>query len=379
MIATAYRLFSRDSKGKIRVWWMEQLGEKYRTNSGVEGGEIVTSEWSTAESKNEGKKNSTSSIQQAAKEIDAKYKKQLKSGYFKDIKDVDQKFFIEPMLAKHYTAYKDEIDFSSGQWVLQIKLNGNRCIATKEGLFTRTGEKYVSVPHISKALENVFKKHPDAVLDGELYNYDMRQQLNELSKLVRKTVHITNEDYELSRKAVQYYIYDGYGFNGMSESVSYDKRKGWIDDNLRKINGCIEVLKNQSIFNADQFNRYYQTYINDGEEGGILRNALGGYEHKRSKNLLKVKPEDDAEFTIREIAEGNGNWKNKAKIITVKGDKGLIFDATFKGSMEDATQCLKEKAKWIGRKVTINYFGFTGLGTPNYAQFNYRNCIKGDR
>tara|TARA_R110000868_G_scaffold32231_1_gene117458 strand:+ start:1213 stop:2352 length:1140 start_codon:yes stop_codon:yes gene_type:complete len=379
MIATEYKLFSRDTKGKVRVWWMDQQGERYRTNSGLQDGEIVTSEWTVAEAKNAGKKNETSSISQATKEVEAKYKKQLKSGYFKSIKDIDRKTFVEPMLAKQYKDYKEDIDFSKGQWVLQVKLNGNRCIATKDGLFTRTGETYTSVPHISKSLESFFNSNPDAILDGELYNYDLRQQLNELSKLVRKTVHLTPEDFAQSKKLIQYYIYDGYGFNGMDESVSYDKRKKWIDDNLSKCNECIKVLKYQSIFNKDSFNKFYQTYINDGEEGGILRNALGGYEHKRSKNLLKIKPEDDAEFKIIDIQEGNGNWAGKAKIISVKMSNGEVFDATFKGSMEDAAICLKEKSKWIGKTVTINYFGLTGLGTPNYAQFNYRNCIKGDR
>jgi DNA ligase-1 len=379
MIATEYKLFSRDTKGKVRVWWMDQQRERYRTNSGLQDGEIVTSEWTVAEAKNAGKKNETSSISQATKEVEAKYKKQLKSGYFKSIKDIDRKTFVEPMLAKQYKDYKEDIDFSKGQWVLQVKLNGNRCIATKDGLFTRTGETYTSVPHISKSLESFFNSNPDAILDGELYNYDLRQQLNELSKLVRKTVHLTPEDFAQSKKLIQYYIYDGYGFNGMDESVSYDKRKKWIDDNLSKCNECIKVLKYQSIFNKDSFNKFYQTYINDGEEGGILRNTLGGYEHKRSKNLLKIKPEDDAEFKIIDIQEGNGNWAGKAKIISVKMSNGEVFDATFKGSMEDAAICLKEKSKWIGKTVTINYFGLTGLGTPNYAQFNYRNCIKGDR
>lgn len=44
-----------------------------------------------------------------------------------------------------------------------------RCVATKNGLFTRKGEKYISVPHIEEALKPFFDKHPESVLDGELF------------------------------------------------------------------------------------------------------------------------------------------------------------------------------------------------------------------
>jgi hypothetical protein len=54
-------------------------------------------------------------------------------------------------------------------------------------------------------------------------------------------------------------------------------------------------------------------------------------------------------------------------------------NASFKGSRENALICLKEKHKWIGQKVTIYYNGLTGLGIPNFAQFDYNNSIKGDR
>ncbi|NBT09009.1 MAG: hypothetical protein EBS98_09435, partial [Chitinophagia bacterium] len=144
---------------------MEQNGSKYRTIAGLQNGEQVTSEWTVAEGKNQGKKNETSSVEQATKEIEAKYKKQKKTGYFDDINSVDDMSYIEPMLAKLYKDYSNKIDFSEGEYILQCKFNGMRCVATKSGLFTRKGEKYLSCPHIEKSLAPFFEKYPDAVLD----------------------------------------------------------------------------------------------------------------------------------------------------------------------------------------------------------------------
>lgn len=92
-----------------------------------------------------------------------------------------------------------------------------------------------------------------------------------------------------------------------------------------------------------------------------------------------VEPEDDDEFVITAINEGSGNWAGKAKIISLRAKNGDEFDATFKGNMADATTFLKEAKVWIGREVTVKYNGFTGLGTPQFAQVDYNNITKGDR
>lgn len=370
-------LYTRDSLGNVRVWYMEQDGDKYRTISGLVEGEKVTSEWTVAKPKNKGKKNETTGEQQAASEVESRYKKQKKTGYFDKIGDVDTAQYVEPMLAKLYKDYHDEIDLGKGEWILQTKYNGMRCIATKDGLFTRKGEKYVSCPHIEEALAPFFKEHPQAVLDGELFNSKFRQQLNEISKLIRKTVHITDEDLKRSRELVHYYIYDGYGF-GLDKDHPYHERKQWIDSNVIGNYTHAAKVEDFELKGKPDLDRHYQSLVDEGHEGAILRHRMMKYEHKRSKNLLKVKPEDDDEAEIVNISEGTGNWSGTGKIITLKWN-GKEFDATFKGTQEQGTQFLKDKGKWIGKKVTFLYNGLTGLGTPNYARVDINNCLKLDR
>lgn len=370
-------LYSRDSLGNIRIWKMEQAGSKYRTTAGLQNGEQVTSEWTVVEGKNQGKKNETSSIEQATKEIEAKYKKQKKTGYFSDINSVDDMNYIEPMLAKLYKDYSDKIDFSEGEYILQCKFNGMRCVATKHGLFTRKGEKYLSCPHIEESLAPFFTKYPDAVLDGELFNNDLRQQLNEISKLIRRTVNISQDDLERSEKLVRYYVYDGYDF-GISKDCCYKERKKWIDTNVVELYKYIMPVKDYPIYSESDLDKYYSGFIDDGHEGVMLRFSNMGYEHKRSKNLLKVKPEDSEEAIIIDIKEGTGNWSGTGKTITLDWN-GKIFDASFKGSYEEAVRFLKERKKWIGQNVEFLYNGLTGKGTPNFARVDGNNCLKLDR
>lgn len=114
-------LYSRDSIGNVRIWLMEQSDNKFRVTAGLQDGEKVTSEWTTTEAKNAGKKNATTAVEQATKEIEARYKKQIKTGYFEDIADIDTARYVEPMLAKLYKDYCDEIKLDKGKWLLQTK------------------------------------------------------------------------------------------------------------------------------------------------------------------------------------------------------------------------------------------------------------------
>lgn len=375
-------LYSEDSIGNTRIWFMEQSGNKYRTHSGIKNGQIVISEWTVASPKNVGKTNKTTGEDQATAEINARYKKQLKTGYVDNENQTGDSYYIEPMLAKLYKNYATDIDFSKEMWGLQCKFNGMRCIATKDGLFTRKGEKYISVPHIEDSLKPLFKKHPHAVLDGELFNNDLRQQLNEISKLIRKTKHITSDDLAQSKKLVKYYVYDGYDFNSdtylFDYPAPYTNRKSFIDGNIIDDYEYLVEVKTIIIKNQKHLDEEYQKLIDDNQEGGILRKMNAPYEHKRSKNLLKVKPEDDDEGKIIDIKEGTGNWSGTGKIITLEWNN-KTFDGTLKGTYEEGVELLKNKKKWINKTVTFLYNGLTGLGTPNYARVDIKNCIKGDR
>ncbi|NBT58376.1 hypothetical protein EBT16_06290 [bacterium] len=372
-------LYTRDSLGNVRVWYMEQEGDKYRTTSGLLDGEKVTSEWTVAKPKNVGKRNETTGEQQAAAEIEARYKKQKKTGYFEDVKDIDKAQYVEPMLAKSYKDYAEKIDFKSQQWGMQTKYNGICCIATKDGCFSRKGEKFLSVDHIRNCLAPFFEKHPKSFIHGELFNDAYRDRLNEIVKLCRKTVNITKEDIAKSKSLISFYVYDGCIVEaGLDQSSPYFKRKEWIDENLiSNYNCCVEV-KTEIIRDKDHLDSFFKEKITRGDEGLILRNMNMIYEHKRSGNLLKYKPIDSDEMMILNVTEGSGNWKDKAKNITVRTKEGLIFDAVFKGDMKSAEDFLKNADKWIGKEVTVQFFGRTGLGCPQYAQIDINNCFRAD-
>lgn len=366
-------LYGLDSSGKVRVWYYEVQGDKYRTTSGLLEGKTITSAWTQAFETNAGKANSRSPEAQAVEEANAKYEKKLKTGYFERLEDVKVWEHL-PMLARNYKDLS-ELDFRRGLWLGQCKYNGHRCIATKDGLWTRKKERIVSVPHIEAALSPFFVKHPEAMLDGELFNEDLRQQLNRLSSLCRKTAP-TPEDLAESEAIVRYYPYDGYGFCKTTRQTGYSARKRLIDQLEGKI-PYVKTVDSVVILSEEHFDAYYEELLQEGHEGAVLRRTHGTYQNdKRTADLLKRKPDDEEEFRIVKVEEGSGNWAGFAKIIWLSDDGGKEFKASFKGTQEQAAEVLQNKEDWEGRVVSIKFNGRTGLGTPNFAQLDYNNCCK---
>jgi len=305
-------LFARTNTGAVQTWIIEVEGNKYRTHYGQIDGAIQITEWTLCAGKNTGKKNATSAEDQAVKEAKSTWKKKKESGYFENINDIDGIGFTEPMLAKSYDDYKDELKYPVYS---QPKLDGIRCVVKKDGMWSRNGKPIVSAPHVLVALKPFFDKFPNAILDGELYADKFANDFNAICSLVKKTKP-TPEDLTESAKNIQYWVYD------------------WI------------VQKTFSDRNAD-----ITTYL--------VNNNDGPYENKRSKHLLKRKEFQDREFKILDIVEGVGNKSGMAGNMVFKNHKGIEFHSNIKGNREYLKELLKNKNKLIGKSATVKYFNLT--------------------
>ena len=112
---------------------------------------------------------------------------------------------------------------------MQPKLDGVRCLFTKDGAFSRTGKQFMNVQHIEKMLNHFFKTCPWTVLDGELYNHDLRDDFEKIISLVRKQKP-TDKDRAEAHKMIQYHVYDYTGKDYESnEGLLYKERLDGID------------------------------------------------------------------------------------------------------------------------------------------------------
>jgi len=340
-------LFARTNTGAIQTWTIEVDGAKYRTHYGQVDGAIQTTEWTLCEGKNSGKKNATSSEDQAVKEAKATWKKKKESGYFDNIKDIDESSFTEPMLAKNYDDYKDELKYPVYS---QPKLDGIRCVVKRDGMWSRNGKPIVSAPHVLVALKPFFDKFPNAILDGELYADKFANDFNAICSLVKKTKP-TVEDLAESEKNIQYWVYD------WIVQKTFSDRNSDITTYLVN-NNVVRRVPTHLVDTITHLNELYEKYVDEGYEGQMVRTD-GPYENKRSKHLLKRKEFQDSEFTILDIVEGVGNKSGMAGHMVFKNHKGIEFHSNIKGDRQYLKELLKNKNKLIGKSATVKYFNLT--------------------
>jgi len=387
-------LYKLTTTGATQSWAIEVEENKFRTISGQLDGKKIINNWTVCEGKNTGKANATTGEEQALKEAEAKHQKKRDKGYRLDIDNIDKKKFYEPMLAQDFKnknrqneviADLQQVDGGTvGTIFSQPKLDGIRCIAMREGLFTRTGKPITAVPHIHEALKPLFEKYPNATLDGELYNHAYKDDFNKIIHLVRKQ-NLTEEHLAESKEMIQYWIYDAPvigkdnprpSSNGVySEKDYFSDRTSVLDAQFanlgldgRSLHGepnPLVIVETIEIHSREQLDRCYEDYVGEGYEGQMIR-LDGPYENKRSPKLLKRKEFVDEEYTILGYEEGDGNRTGTVKHFKFKNKNGKEFKSNVKGSFEYLTELLEKADKLIGKEATVKYFNLTPDGIPRF-------------
>jgi DNA ligase-1 len=350
-------IYKKTKTGATQEWTIEVVGNKYRTHSGQVGGAITTNEWTVVYGKNVGKANGTTDKEQCMKEAVAKRTKKLESGYFEDVNNINEQQYFEPMLADKWEDRKDKIEYPIYS---QPKLDGIRCIVTKDGMWSRNGKPIISAPHIKESLNDVFKHYPNLILDGELYADKFANDFNAIVSLVKKTKP-TTDDLKQSAKYIEYHVYDLPSVDDVFSVRGIDLDKLMLDFNF----DCVKRVETHVVNNEDEVVQWYEDYIERGYEGQMLRTD-GKYENKRSKNLLKHKSFIDEEFTIIDIVEGEGNRTGTAGYFVFETAEGKPFKSNVKGTWEETAKMLKDRKKLIGKEATVKYFNLTPDGIPRF-------------
>ena len=375
-------LYKRDTKGNIREWTICVNGNKFWTEGGIHGMKMNVAKPTSCTAKNIGHSNETSPEAQAQLEAKAKWDKKLRGGYFRNISDVDNKKFYEPMLAHNYKDRADEVKFPVYS---QPKLDGIRCVTRLEKgevvVRTRNGKLIEAIPHITNELKKFLQSNPEIILDGELYNHDFKDNFNKITSLVRKQKPVrsaSDTDNSFIKKqdkwtqslvesecAIQYWIYDCPKIAQAKEAVPFSLRFTTLQNILQE-KSCIKLVPTAEIMGQASLNSMYQEYLRDGYEGQMVRKDMG-YEQKRSTSLLKRKEFQDAEYKVIDIEEGNGNRQGTAKNLTLIDPKTLQeFNSNIKGNFEYLAEIFNNKEDYIGKLATIKFFEYTPDGIPRF-------------
>jgi len=350
-------LYKKRSDGGTQEWHIEVEGNAFRVTSGKQDGKKVTAKWTYCQGKNLGKANETTDEEQAQLEAQAKWQKKLDGEYTDSIGSVGELTYVKPMLAKKWEDYENKVQLPVHT---QPKLDGIRCIATKDGLKSRTGKEIIAVPHIFESLQPFFAEHPDVILDGELYCDKFDNDFNAICSIVRKSARLTEEDFEKA-KVIEYHVYDM-----VDTTMSFSERTDFIDDNfLVNSFDYITPVYTVCVSTKDELDELYGQWQEQGYEGQMIR-LNEPYENKRSKSLLKRKEFQDNEYEILGVEEGSGNRSGTVGYFNFVTPEGVAFKSNIKGNFEYLTELLENRESLIGKQATIKYFRLTPDGVPRF-------------
>lgn len=380
-------LYKRDKNGKIRIWSIVYNDNSYWTISGIyPDGKMQTTVPTFVVQKNVGKANETSLQEQVEKEVASKIQFQLDHGFTYEIPSEEKQF--EVSLADKYSdrQEKGKLNFP---YICEDKLDGIRAyiqqIDNKIVIKSRGHKEFVSVPHIKEAMfiKEFFAEYPNAILDGELYNHELKHDFNKIVSLVKKTKP-KEKDLEESANLVQYHCFDSYYPD--EPFLTYKERKNRVTAIMNSIpysyEDCVVLVGNDcKITDEVVFNE-----VNNEEEVEmqLINSLLCGYEgimlkkdvpyfFGRSFDMLKYKKFHDTEYLIVDFEEGKGNLSGVAAAVICATESGEKFKAGVTGNQDYARNLFKNRLNYVNKLATIKYQELTPIkdgkgGVPRFGK-----------
>ena len=285
---------------------------------------------------------------------------------------------IKPMLA--YPVSNKPIDWQLQRVYIQPKLDGVRCLIQAEftdvfkdlkvKAYSRTGKEWKNIQHILDELEPFFNKYPDVVLDGELYNHDLKDNFEKIISLVRKQKPNPVDRHE-ARLLTQFHCYDMY-------SPDFDHNFNIRDEFIMEtIDGEYEhtvTVDTEEVFDMEDAKKYHVENLALGYEGSIVR-LNTKYQQKRSHSLRKFKDFSDAEATIVGYLDGKGKRTGTLGKFIMQDDEGNQFGCPpGKGyTYKDLADMLSNIHLYMGQRATFTFFERTKAGSYRHPLFK---CIR---
>jgi len=277
----------------------------------------------------------------------------------------------KPMLA--YPVSDKPINYED-KIFMQPKLDGVRCVIQYEQVdhfsrpikyevkaYSRTGKPWLNIEHILFNLKPWFALNPHIVLDGELYNHDLRDDFNKIISLVRKSKP-TDQDRLDAEKMIQFNCYDI-----IDESLTFEERNLFIRDNVPR-NHCVYHVNTVYAYDDKHAKANHKINLDNGYEGSILR-TNDKYACKRSHNLRKFKDFHDAEATLTGWVEGKGKRIGTIGKFTAVDSEGNAFGMPVMDKFKILQANFETMKDWVGETATFTYFERTKANSYRHPLF----------
>lgn len=347
-------IYKKDSNNNIRYLLVEAVNGQLITTSGILGSENPVIQIKNCQPKNIGKKNETSSEEQAVAEMHALLIKKLDKDYSNTIEEAKEDLVILPMLANEYSKHSKKIKWGVDKVFVQPKLDGMRCLKQGSELISRQNKEITTMNHISSQLPHIAD-----IIDGELYLHGEGFQTNmQYIKKYRKGLS----------ERISFHVYD-LVLPDLNFEDRYLLLKSILD---QEISNHIKLVDTYEIKSEEELKKYHDMFISEGYEGTMVRISKSGYKISgRSSELLKYKDFDDQDIIVKDIIPCKNETDWGEVIFDWPGAKGHragdnILGSSTRMSHEQRKEILLNKKNYIGKKAELRFFGLSDTGVPRF-------------
>lgn len=348
-------LYKKSAKtGAVQQWSVYSLGNVVLVTQGQVGGALQ--EYSTiCKGKNSGRANATSDSEQATKEAQAKWEKQLKKGYVEDPSGESQ--IKLPMKVNEYQKHKNKIKFPC---TISPKLNGVNSefrYQPRTEFLSRGGELYPEPP--AQAVEEMMKLCD--TLQTNSLNYEIYKHGKWLQDITG-AVKAPHNHPELHSE-LEYHVFDLPQEGILEKSIWSDRCKKLTEysDALEcMVFEYVRVVPSVVCNSHEEIEKWMHYYLLQGYEGSVIRNMDGVYEYNtRSYDVLKYKIPKSAEFLITSYFTDKLNQP-----VFWCQSEGGAFKVKPKGTKAQRQQILEDADNWVGKYMTVEFEMYSKDGKP---------------
>lgn len=290
--------------------------------------------------------------------------------------------FSKHMLAKPANKIPVEAINKVPYWYASMKIDGVRCaiyyhnneICTASrggGDYNCSMYQFITHP---KLIE-FFSKHPNIVLDGEIYKHGW--SLQKISGEARKCETMNGSD------DLEFYIYDV-----MLPNISFENRlsilknikselnlefnpsRVWEKEDLR-----MQIVPQERISGYDNIKKLHDQYVSEGWEGVVIRDPNKEYGFgKRTNAMIKIKEYRDDCFKVVGIEYGLRPIEDMVFILITKN--GKTFKAKPFGDLQQKTEYYNNfNEKYLNKIGECKFFYYSDDGVPLQPNFK---CFRDD-
>lgn len=251
-----------------------------------------------------------------------------------------------PLVLPKAISSAKEIDGEIAGYLISEKLDGVRAYWDGKQLYFRSG-RVINAP--TWFMEN-FPTHP---MDGELWMG--RAQFELLSGAVRRQIP-QNEEW----RKIHYCLFELPLATG-----DFRTRFAALEKTVHALQiPWLSVIPQKRLSTVEQLDAKLKQLVLQKGEGLVLHKSDALFQAGRSEDVLKLKPQHDAEAKVIAILPGRGKYDGMMGALLVETKNGQRFKLGT--GFDDA---MRKNPPPIGTVLTYRYRDLTANGLPKFASF----------